>query len=138
MQRTAKLVADLLDQFDLTIDDVKMHNFFSGKNCAQLMKNNYRYGLDYKEDKWDKKDTLWGEFLELVEVEVKMHEFMENYEFQFESYNTKLLDNAGHVIGHKNVQTEVGYKVTITNKTTFEETSFEGAVLIPSIYELGK
>ena len=138
MQRTAKLVADLLDQFDLTIDDVKMHNFFSGKNCAQLMKNNYRYGLDYKQDKWDKKDTLWGEFLELVEVEVKMHEFMENYEFQFESYNTKLLDNAGHVIGHGNVQTEVGYKVTITNKTTFEETSFEGAVLIPSIYELGK
>ena len=138
MQRTAKLVASLLDQFDLTIDDVKMHNFFSGKNCAQVMKNNYRYGLDYRQDKWDMKDTLWGEFLELVEVESKMFEYSKNYSFQFESYNTKLLDNAGHVVGHENTQTEVKYKVTITNNTTLAETSFEGAVLIPSIYDLGK
>ena len=138
MQRTAKLVASLLDQFDLTIDDVKMHNFFSGKNCAQVMKNNNRYELNYKQDKWDMKDTLWGEFLELVEIESKMYEFSKNYSFQLESYNTKLLDNAGHVIGHENVQTEVKYKVTITNNTTFEETSFEGSVMIPSIFELGK
>ena len=138
MQRTAKLVASLLDQFDLTIDDVKMHNFFSGKNCAQVMKNNNRYELNYKQDGWDMKDTLWGEFLELVEIESKMLEFAENYSFQFESYNTKLLDNAGHVIGHENVQTEVKYKVTITNNTTSDETSFEGAVMIPSIFELGK
>ena len=138
MQRTAKLVASLLDQFDLTIDDVKMHNFFSGKNCAQVMKNNYRYGLDYRQDKWDMKDTLWGEFLELVEIESKMFEYSKNYSFQFESYNTKLLDNSGRVVGHENTQTEVKYKVTITNNTTFAETSFEGAVLIPSIYDLGK
>ena len=138
MQRTAKLVASLLDQFDLTIDDVKMHNFFSGKNCAQVMKNNNRYELNYKQDKWDMKDTLWGEFLELVEIESKMYEFSKNYSFQLESYNTKLLDNAGHVIGHENVQTEVKYKVTITNNTTFEETSFEGSVMIPSVFELGK
>ena len=138
MQRTAKLTASLLEQFDLTLDDVKMHNFFSGKNCAQVMKNNNRYKLDYKQDGWDMKDTLWGEFLELVEIESKMLEFSKNYSFQLESYNTKLLDNAGRVIGHENVQTEVKYKVTITNNTTFEETSFEASVMIPSIYELGK
>ena len=138
MQRTAKLVAYLLDYFDLTIDDVKMHNFFSGKNCAQLMKNNNRYKLDYKKDQWDMKDTLWGEFLELVEIESKMYEYMKQYTFKFESYNTKLLDNSGRVIANDKVQKEVKYKVTITNKTTSAKTSFEGSVIIPSQYDLGK
>ena len=138
MQRTAKLVAKLLDQFDLTIDDVKMHNFFSGKNCAQLMKNNYRNKLDYKQDGWDMTETFWGEFLELVQIESKMYEYGKNYSFQFESYNTKVLDNTGRVVSYGNSQTEVKYKVTIINNTTNAETSFEGSVLVPSIYDLGK
>ena len=138
MQRTAKLVATLLDEFNLTIDDVKMHNFFSGKNCAQVMKNNNRYKLDYRQDGWKYEETLWGEFLELVEIESKMYEYSKNYSFQFESYNTKLLDNTGRVVKNNPTQTEVKYKVTITNNSTNAETSFEGSVLIPSIYELGK
>ena len=137
MQRTAKLVATLLDEFNLTIDDVKMHNFFSGKNCAQVMKNNNRSKLDYRQDGWKYEETLWGEFLELVEIESKMYEYSKNYSFQFESYNTKLLDNSGRVVKNNPTQTEVKYKVTITNNTTNAETSFEGSVLIPSIYELG-
>ena len=30
----------LMDKYNLTTNDVKMHNYFSGKNCAQLLKNN--------------------------------------------------------------------------------------------------
>lgn len=138
MQRTAKLVAKLLDECHLTIDDVKMHNFFSGKNCAQVMKNNNRSKLDYRQDGWKYEETLWGEFLELVQIEAKMYEYSKNYSFQFESYNTQLLDNTGRVLKNNPTQTEVKYKVTITNNTTNAETSFEGSVLIPSIYDLGK
>ena len=37
-QKTAKLVAYLLDNNNLTINDVVQHHYFSGKNCPQTMR----------------------------------------------------------------------------------------------------
>lgn len=52
-QKTAKLVANLLDNNDLSIEDVKQHHYFSGKNCPQTMRMN----------------GMWDYFLSLVQCE---------------------------------------------------------------------
>lgn len=58
-QKTAKLVAYLLDKHNLDLDDVKQHHYFSGKNCPQTMRMN----------------GMWPHFMELVAFEKTMLEF---------------------------------------------------------------
>ena len=131
MQRTAKLVAMLLNMYDLTTNDVKMHNYFSGKNCAQLLKNNLKYEYDYKIDEHDIKDTLWNEFLALCDAELQMLKFSELYDFEFVSSNTNLLSNTGQVIGHNVYDTFVDYVIRITDKQTGEIKEINSAILVP-------
>ncbi len=138
MQRTAKLVAYLMDMFNLSINDVKMHNFFSGKNCAQLMKNNSTVKCDYKQDGYELKDTVWGEFLELVKVEYEMFKYAKDYTITFTSNSKDILDNTGRVLKYASSQQEASYTITITNKTTNAKSTINGSVLIPSVYELNK
>ena len=59
-QRTAKLVAHLLVDYHLSVDDVKPHHYFSGKNCPETMRNN----------------GLWDNFIELVKAE---YEYLTQY-----------------------------------------------------------
>ena len=42
-QKTAKLVAYLMDKENLTINDVVQHHYFSGKNCPQTMRENGKW-----------------------------------------------------------------------------------------------
>jgi len=66
-QKTAKLVANLLYNNNLTFDDVKQHHYYSGKNCPQTMRMN----------------DMWPYFMELVKVEYEAIELMkEGYEFE--------------------------------------------------------
>lgn len=136
MQRTAKLVAMLLDMFDLTTDDVKMHNYFSGKNCAQLLKNNLKYEYNYQIDKHNIEDTLWDEFLELTDAELVMYRYFKDYSFEFISSDTSLLSNTGRVIGHNNDREVVEYQIKITNKNTNEVTVLDSAIVIPCSSEI--
>ena len=53
LQRAAKLTVKLLKDNNLTMDDIKQHHFFSGKNCPQTLREN----------------GLWEYFLKLIEVE---------------------------------------------------------------------
>lgn len=136
MQRTAKVVAMLLEKFDLTTNDVKMHNFFSGKNCAQLLKNNLKYKYDYQIDKHNINDTLWDEFLELCDVELKMIEFSKQYKFEFISSDLSLLTNTGRVISHKTTNVCVPYVIRITNIDTNEQTIINSSIIIPSSLDI--
>ena len=136
MQKTAKLVAMLMDKYNLTTNDVKMHNYFSGKNCAQLLKNNLKYEFNYQIDKHNIKDTLWDEFLELCDVELEMLKYSKNYKFEFISSDTELLTNTGRVIGHKLERQCVKYTIKITNNKTGEIIELNSAIIIPSILEI--
>ena len=68
MQRTAKLVAMLMDKYNLTTNDVKMHNYFSGKNCPQTMREANR----------------WETFLELCKAENDMYKYFKNWTIEFD------------------------------------------------------
>lgn len=136
MQRTAKLVAMLLDMFDITTNDVKLHNFFSGKNCAQLLKNNLKYEYNYQIDKHNIEDTLWNEFLTLTDVELIMLRYSKEYSFELISNNPSLLTNTGRVIAHNTKQEVVTYQIKITNKTTKEVTILDSAIVIPSSLDI--
>ena len=130
MQRTAKLVAMLMDKFNLTTNDVKMHNYFSGKNCAQLLKNNLKTKYDYQIDKHNIEDTLWDEFLELCDAELKMIEYSKTYTFEFISSDTSLLSNTGRVIGHNITSERVPYVIKITNINTNETIELNSSLSI--------
>ena len=136
IQRTAKLVASLLKQFNLTINDVKMHNYFSGKNCAQLMKNNSRYLLSYKQDGYKYEDTLYGEFLELIQTEYQMNKYLEDYSIKFISSDTNLLGENGRVKTYNLQPQTVSYKIEITSKTTGDQRVIESSIIIPSSYSM--
>lgn len=67
-QKTAKLVAHLMNDNNLSLDDVKQHHYFSGKNCPQTMRMN----------------NLWNHFKQLVMVEYDILQFInEGYKISF-------------------------------------------------------
>lgn len=74
-QKTAKLVANLLYNNNLTFDDVKQHHYYSGKNCPQTMRMN---------NKWD-------HFMELVKTEYKAIELIKS------GYKFKLITDSKHI-----------------------------------------
>lgn len=138
MQRTAKLVATLLDKYNLTTNDVKMHNYFSGKNCAQLLKNNLKDIYDYQIDKHNIEDTLWDEFLDLCDVELTMLRYAKEYKFEFISSDTSILSNSGRVIGHSTTTKSIPYTIRITNKKTNEVIELNSSIIISNSINIGQ
>lgn len=103
-QKTAKLVAYLLDNNNLTLDDVKQHHYFSGKNCPQTIRMN----------------GFWDHFMELVAFELQMREFnKEGYKVSFEC-NDARVNKIGRVIdlGDKS---PISYKVKTIKDNKVEE-----------------
>ena len=77
-QRTAKLVAKLLDENNLCFDDVKQHHYFSGKNCPQTMRMN----------------NLWDHFMELVKFEYQILKFkQEGYKISLKVNDPDVKEN---------------------------------------------
>ncbi len=97
-QKTAKLVARLMKDNNLTIDDVKPHHFFSGKNCPETMRNN----------------GLWPNFLTLVTFEYEVLTKYEGYEITFESHDPEYINNLGRVIKQDKYTKTVSYTITVT------------------------
>ncbi len=97
-QKTAKLVAKLLKENNLTMKDIRQHHYFSGKNCPQTMRNN----------------NLWNHFLHLVEVESKVLEFIdEGYTIKF-ICNEDFVDEKGLIKTLDNKITEIKYQIEVT------------------------
>lgn len=99
-QKTAKLVAHLLVDNNLSIDDVKPHHFFSGKNCPQTMRDNH----------------LWENFIKLVECE---YEYLTKYSdctITFKSLDKTYLSDSGRVLKQDRTDRYVSYEVTVTKE----------------------
>ena len=97
-QRLAKLVAKLMDENDLTIDDVVTHHYFSGKNCPQTMRE----------------AGFYLHFKRLVEIEYNVLQFIkQGYVLSFESGNTEYVNNSGRVIKTSPVSKNVNYTITV-------------------------
>lgn len=96
-QKTAKLVANLMYNNNLTIDDVKQHHYYSGKNCPQTMRMN----------------GMWDYFKELVQVEYQALLLLkEGYSFKLVIDNS-YIDNNGIVTDYEKIG-KVKYQVEIT------------------------
>ena len=85
-QRVAKLTAYLIYKNDLDFDDVKQHNYFSGKECPQTLRMN----------------NLFHYFMELVKAEYQI------LLFQNQGYEISMTSNDPRVSPNGRVQMEEG------------------------------
>jgi len=109
-QRTAKLVAKLLDENSLTFEDVKQHHYFSGKNCPQSIRMN----------------GFWDHFMDLVKFEYQILQFKkEGYEIKLISNDSELLENGRIIKRDLMNKKKVSYKIQTTYKNQIEEIELE-------------
>ena len=99
LQRTAKLVADILIRNNLDLTRVKMHNNWSGKNCPQVL----RTGGDY-----------WWNFMEMVKVEYIMMKEYSDVKVEMTSNNPDIVDNTGRVHNAPVKTTSVSYELKVS------------------------
>lgn len=107
-QKTAKLVAKLLDENNLNIFDVKQHHYFSGKNCPQTIRT----------------ANLWPHLLHLIEVETNFRKFeKEGYKIKL-IVNDERVDNKGLIksLGDK---TPIKYSIETSFENKIETMNFE-------------
>lgn len=93
-QKTAKLVAYLIDQNNLTIEDVKPHHYFSGKMCPQTIIVN----------------GFWNHFIDLVKFEYDVLKFKkEGYQIEFICNDSRVLSNGRIVLDEtkENIEYEI-------------------------------
>lgn len=108
-QRTAKLVAKLLDENDLTFDDVKQHHYFSGKNCPQTIRMN----------------GFWPHFMDLVKFEYQIREFIkEGYEIKLICDDPDVLPNGRVIKRDINKEKTIEYTIETTFKGETESLTF--------------
>jgi hypothetical protein len=98
MRRTAKLTAELLLEFDLSLYHVRQHNYYSGKDCPHVMRAANR----------------WNEFLNLVAIEYFAITKLQGVSFVWESLSPEVLDHTGKIISTAGTQTDVSYRVSVT------------------------
>lgn len=98
IRRTAKLVAKLLDDYNLTLKNVKQHFDWSGKNCPQVIRGSNR----------------WGELIHLISLELYARQNLGDVEFEWKSLSPDILDDTGKVFAHPGNKTTVKYQVTVT------------------------
>ena len=104
-QITAELVARLMLKYDLPIQRVVGHHFYSAKNCPQPhLENNLE---------------IWWEFIELVKAEYERITTFDGYKFDFAVINGPS-DNMGRVSDGNEFKL-ITYKVTITNPNNSKE-----------------
>lgn len=107
-QRTAKLVAHLLRDNDLTIEAVKQHHYFSGKNCPQTMRMN----------------GMWEHFKELVKFELKVLEFLdEGYQINLICDDNRV-DEKGRIILNDDTS-PIKYRIQTVKDNDIEYLDFE-------------
>ncbi len=114
-QKTAQLVAQLMQQFNLSIERVKGHHFYTAKDCPQPMLEN-----DLE---------IWYEFVELVKAEYELLTKFNDYNITVVSNNPDIVNNRGRVINRPYLTTSVSYTVTI------EKDGVEQSITLYSLVE---
>lgn len=112
MRKTAKLVAELLIEFDLGLDRVKQHNDFSGKDCPQTMRHAER----------------WQEFMTLVEIEYFGKTILKDVNFKWTSLSPSIMDDTGKIINHPGSEGTVKYQVEVTYNNETRIFKFESTL----------
>ena len=102
-QYTAQLCAKLLIKYQLPLNRLVGHHFFSGKDCPQPMLVN-----DIE---------IWKEFVELTRQEMELYKNYSNYSLSFETTSEYLKDN-GRVKELPNYPECVTYTVTYSDGKT--------------------
>ena len=98
MRNTAYIVGQLIEKFDLTVNSVKQHNYFSGKDCPQVLRQSGR----------------WAEQLQLIELEYYARTQLKGVQFTWKSLNPEIMDDLGRVSATRPAQAvQVGYEVTV-------------------------
>ncbi|MDD4166643.1 MAG: N-acetylmuramoyl-L-alanine amidase [Endomicrobiaceae bacterium] len=96
-QRTAKLVAKLMEDNDLDYSRVVQHNTFTGKNCPQsILYSNY-----------------WNSFMEFVRIEHIIRTQYADATITLQSNNPSLLSNSGRIIANPQTTQFVTYTITV-------------------------
>lgn len=103
VRHLAMLVAKLTIDWDLPVDRVKGHHYFSGKGCPnQIMQANY-----------------WEEFLNLVALEKFAQENYVGYTFNWTSLSANL-DAQGKISLSAKAGDELSYKLSVLNRSNQE------------------
>ena len=121
-QRLAKLVAKLMDDYNIGMDQIVQHHYFSGKNCPQTMRT----------------EGYWQHFLSLVEVEYQMLQYKKlGFTFELEPININYVNNIGRIINRGNtIPVSASYIVNISDgKGNFMKRVFITSVPPRSRYE---
>ena len=117
-QYTAQLCAKLLIKYELPLNRLVGHHFFSGKWCPQPMLEN-----DLE---------IWKEFVELTRQQMSLYEDYSNYSLSFNSSSEYLKDN-GRVSELPDYPECVTYTVTYSDGTTTKEVTL--STILPGILE---
>lgn len=96
--KTAKLVAHLMDKHQLTLNDVKQHHYFSGKNCPETIRMNNK----------------WEHFLSLVAFEYQI------IKFKKEGYLIELISDDPNLLKNGRLKYNRDCTIKFTIKTTYQ------------------
>ncbi len=113
-QRLAKLVAKLMDENNLTIDDVVPHHYFSGKNCPQTMRQ----------------AGMWEHFKSLVMIEYTVLQYIQaGYRVSFKSNDLEYVNNLGRVIKTSSLSKTVSYEITVSKDGLSESITLMSTIM---------
>lgn len=105
--RTAKLMSSLMSKYDLSIENIKQHYDFSGKDCPQVLRAS----------------GLWSTALKMIEAEYLVLEELGDYKIEFISNAPEYVNNEGRIIKLDSVPRLISYQVKITNNSGYNKTT---------------
>ena len=112
-QYSAQLCAQLLLKYNLPIQRLVGHHFFSGKDCPQpLLENDLE---------------IWYEFVEMVRQEMALYQNYSSYSISAKS-NSSYVNNLGRVTSLPNYSECVTYTVTYTSGGTTKTVTLSSIV----------
>ena len=112
LRMLAKLVAELLLEFNLSTDRIKQHWHFSGKDCPGVIRHCGR----------------WEEFKNLVKAEYFMKTQLKGIEFEYKSLCPDVMDNEGKIIVKDGLARTVSYKVKVNGEGISKEYEFSSTI----------
>ncbi len=114
-QRTAKLMAMLMEKYNIGLNAIKQHHDFDiplatggfwNKDCPRTLRNANLY--DYA--------------IDLIRAEYIVRTVLKDYQISFTSLNQEIVDNRGKIIKTPATATRVGYIVNIKGENYNEST----------------
>ena len=108
----AKLVAELLLEFNLSTERIKQHWHFSGKDCPGVIRHCGR----------------WEEFKNLVKAEYFMKTQLQGVEFEYKSLSPEVMDDTGKIIVKDGVARTVSYKVNVNGENLAKEYTLSSTI----------